>query len=83
MVRAGAGRSHLGSVSWMRGTPVWSPYTTAKAAIQGLTRTLARERAAQHPGEFAGAWSDRHPRQRELWIRPGGREFLDQQMPQV
>ena len=33
----------LGSVSWMRGRPGMVGYTTAKAAINGLTRTLARE----------------------------------------
>ncbi|NIC05657.1 SDR family oxidoreductase [Halomonas sp. DX6] len=34
---------NLGSVSWMRGNPSMSGYTTAKAGIHGLTRTLARE----------------------------------------
>jgi NAD(P)-dependent dehydrogenase (short-subunit alcohol dehydrogenase family) len=33
----------LGSVSWMRGRPGMAAYTTAKAAINGMTRTLARE----------------------------------------
>jgi NAD(P)-dependent dehydrogenase (short-subunit alcohol dehydrogenase family) len=33
----------LGSVSWMRGRPGMATYTTAKAAINGMTRTLARE----------------------------------------
>ena len=33
----------LGSVSWMRGRPGMVGYTTAKAAIHGLTKTLARE----------------------------------------
>ena len=32
----------MGSVSWMRGNPVMVGYTTAKAAINGMTRTLAR-----------------------------------------
>ena len=34
---------NMGSVSWMRGRPNLSGYTTAKAGILGLTRTLARE----------------------------------------
>ncbi|MCG7599680.1 SDR family oxidoreductase [Halomonas sp. McH1-25] len=34
---------NLGSVAWMRGNPAMSGYTTAKAGIHGLTRTLARE----------------------------------------
>jgi NAD(P)-dependent dehydrogenase (short-subunit alcohol dehydrogenase family) len=43
MARAGGGSIiNLGSVSWMRGRPNLSGYTTAKAAINGLTRTLAR-----------------------------------------
>ncbi|GAA4162404.1 SDR family NAD(P)-dependent oxidoreductase [Shinella granuli] len=33
----------MGSVSWMRGNPVMVGYTTAKAAINGMTRTLARD----------------------------------------
>ena len=44
MARRGAGSVVLmGSVSWMRGRPGMVGYTTAKAAIHGLTRTLARE----------------------------------------
>jgi NAD(P)-dependent dehydrogenase (short-subunit alcohol dehydrogenase family) len=34
---------NMGSVSWMRGRPRLAGYTTAKAGILGLTRTLARE----------------------------------------
>ncbi len=44
MARSGGGSIvMLGSVSWMRGRPGMAGYTTAKAAINGLTRTLARE----------------------------------------
>ena len=32
-----------GSVSWMRRRPGFVSYTTSKAAIHGLTRTLAQE----------------------------------------
>jgi NAD(P)-dependent dehydrogenase (short-subunit alcohol dehydrogenase family) len=32
-----------GSISWMRGRPGMVGYTTAKAAINGMTKTLARE----------------------------------------
>ena len=82
MVRAGGGSIiNLGSVSWMRGTPGMVAYTTAKAAIHGLTRTLARELGPHNirvnslvPGAIDT------PRQRELWITPElEREFLDQQ----
>ena len=44
MAAAGGGSIvNMGSVSWMRGRPNLVGYTTAKAAILGLTRTLARE----------------------------------------
>lgn len=44
MERAGGGSIvNMGSVSWMRGRPNLVGYTTAKAGILGLTRTLARE----------------------------------------
>lgn len=44
MAAAGGGSIvNMGSVSWMRGRPRLVGYTTAKAAILGLTRTLARE----------------------------------------
>lgn len=33
----------LGSIAWLRGTTGMIGYTTAKAAVQGLVRTLARE----------------------------------------
>ena len=44
MAKAGRGSViMLGSISWMRGRPGMVGYTTAKAAINGMTRTLARE----------------------------------------
>ncbi len=44
MAAAGGGSIvNMGSVSWMRGRPSLVGYTTAKAGILGLTRTLARE----------------------------------------
>ena len=44
MAAAGGGAViNMGSVSWMRGRPHLVGYTTAKAGILGLTRTLARE----------------------------------------
>jgi NAD(P)-dependent dehydrogenase (short-subunit alcohol dehydrogenase family) len=82
MARAGGGSIiNLGSVSWMRGTPGMAAYTAAKAAIHGLTRTLARELGTRNirvnslvPGAIDT------PRQRALWITPElEREFLAQQ----
>ena len=72
---------NLGSVSWMRGRPELAGYTTAKAAINGLTRTLARELGGRNirvncivPGAIATE------RQRALWLSPEKeRQFLDQQ----
>jgi len=44
MAQAGGGAVvNMGSVSWMRGRPNLVGYTTSKAGILGLTRTLARE----------------------------------------
>ncbi|MEO1105835.1 MAG: SDR family oxidoreductase, partial [Pseudomonadota bacterium] len=44
MVSAGGGAIvNIGSNSWMQGAAGLLPYTTAKAAIHGLTRSLARE----------------------------------------
>jgi NAD(P)-dependent dehydrogenase (short-subunit alcohol dehydrogenase family) len=82
MAAAGGGSIvNLGSVSWMRGRPDLAGYTTAKAAINGLTRTLARELGPRNirvncivPGAIATE------RQRALWVSPEKeREFLEQQ----
>jgi NAD(P)-dependent dehydrogenase (short-subunit alcohol dehydrogenase family) len=70
MARAGGGSIiNLGSVSWMRGRTGLAAYTTAKAGIHGLTRTLARELGPRGirvnsivPGAIATA------RQQALWI---------------
>ena len=44
MAAAGGGSIvNFGSVSWVRKTPGMVGYTTAKAAVEGLTRTMARE----------------------------------------
>ena len=49
MAAAGGGSViNMGSVSWMRGRPNLVGYTTAKAGILGLTRTLARELGARN-----------------------------------
>jgi NAD(P)-dependent dehydrogenase (short-subunit alcohol dehydrogenase family) len=82
MARAGGGSViNLGSVSWMRGVPGMVAYTASKAAINGLTRTLARELGPQNIRVNAivpGAIDT--PRQRQLWIgAEKEREFLAQQ----
>ncbi len=82
MARRGGGAVvMLGSVSWMRGRPGMVGYTTAKAAIHGLTRTLARELGPDGirvnclvPGAILTE------RQQKLWLSPEKeREFLDLQ----
>jgi NAD(P)-dependent dehydrogenase (short-subunit alcohol dehydrogenase family) len=67
----------MGSVSWMRSMLGMVVYTTAKAAINGLNKTLARELGAQGirvnclvPGAV------RTPRQDALWTKPGDHERL-------
>jgi NAD(P)-dependent dehydrogenase (short-subunit alcohol dehydrogenase family) len=69
--RGGGSIIMLGSVSWMRGMPGMAGYTTAKAAINGLTRTLARELGPSGvrvncivPGAILTE------RQRALWLTP-------------
>ena len=82
MAQAGGGAIvNLGSVSWMRGRTGIAAYTTAKAAIHGLTRTLARELGSANirvnslvPGAIATA------RQKALWSAPDKeRAFIDAQ----
>lgn len=72
---------NMGSVSWMRGRPKLAGYTTAKAGILGLTRTLARELGGRNirvnavvPGAIVTE------RQTELHRDPAAdRRFLDAQ----
>lgn len=82
MIQRGRGSILLmGSVSWMRGRPGLVGYTTAKAAIAGLTRTLARELGPSGirvnclvPGAIATE------RQQALWRTPElDRQLLDLQ----
>lgn len=78
---------NMGSISWIRGRPGMVCYTTAKAALNGMTRTLARELGASGirvnslvPGAIRTA------RQDAMWASdPAGLElanqnFIDQQM---
>jgi len=82
MIRLGGGSIvNMGSVSWMRATPGMVAYTTAKAGINGLTRTLARELGVHRirvncvvPGAI------HTERQKKLWFTPElDRQFLDGQ----
>ena len=62
---------NLGSVSWVRGAVMFPAYSTAKAAIHGLTRSLAKDLGKYNirinsiaPGSIATA------RQSKLWLKP-------------
>lgn len=80
---AGRGGSIIlfGSVSWMRGRPGLVGYTTSKAAINGLARTLAREYGGDGirvncivPGAILTE------RQKALWLTPElNQQFIDLQ----
>lgn len=78
MIDAGGGSViMMGSISWMRGRPGMAGYTTSKAGINGLTRTLARELGDKNirvncivPGAIVT------PRQRALWLKPGDDEMF-------
>lgn len=82
MIAAGGGVIlNLGSVSWMRGRPELAAYTTAKAGIMGLTRSLARELGVHGirvnsivPGAVVTA------RQRAMHVSPQKeRQLIDEQ----
>ena len=72
---------NMGSVSWMRGRPGMPAYTASKAAIMGLTRTLARTLGGMGirvnslvPGAIVTA------RQQALWVDAAAeQQFLEQQ----
>jgi len=72
MAKSGGGSIiNMGSISWMRGMDGMVAYTTAKAAINGLTRTLARELGTSGirvnsvvPGAILTQ------RQKDLWLTP-------------
>lgn len=81
MARGSGAIIMLGSISWMRGRPGMVSYTTSKAAINGLTRTLAREYG---PGGVrvncivpGAILTDR---QAALWLTPElNQQFIDLQ----
>ena len=78
MIELGGGSIiNMGSVSWMRATPGMAAYTAAKAAINGLTRTLARELGSQNirvNSVVPGATMTE--RQRKLWFNPEAEQAI-------
>ena len=82
MAAAGGGSIiNLGSISWMRGRPNLVGYTASKAAVSGISRTLARELGEQNirvnalvPGAIVTS------RQGALWRNPEeDRRFIELQ----
>ena len=70
---------NLGSITWLVGDPDCIAYVTAKSAITGLTRALARELGPERirvncvmPG-----WVMTE-RQLELWVTPAGERQIDE-----
>lgn len=76
MIAAGGGAIiNMGSNSWFEAGGGFPAYTTAKAAVQGLTRTMARD-LGQHRirvNAVIPGWIMTE-RQKELWVTP---EALD------
>lgn len=72
MAAAGGGSIiNLGSTSWMKGAPGMIAYTTAKAAILGFTKSLARELGAAgiRVNAVAPGWVMTE-RQKSRWATP-------------
>jgi NAD(P)-dependent dehydrogenase (short-subunit alcohol dehydrogenase family) len=88
MTRRGSGVIiNMGSISWMRGRPGMVCYTTAKAALNGMTRTLARELGAHGirvnslvPGAIKTARQDAMWSSDPAGLAAANQLFIDQQM---
>jgi NAD(P)-dependent dehydrogenase (short-subunit alcohol dehydrogenase family) len=70
---------NLGSISWMQGEADCIAYVTAKSAVNGLTRGLARELGPENirvncvvPGWIMTK------RQLDLWVTPEGEKQIDE-----
>ncbi|GIQ74728.1 SDR family NAD(P)-dependent oxidoreductase [Bradyrhizobium sp. RD5-C2] len=74
MKRAGGGSIvNIGSVSWVIGQGNMPCYTTAKSAVQGLTRALARDLGPHNVrvNSILPGWIMTR-RQQDLWLTPEG-----------
>ncbi|VIO74530.1 Sulfoquinovose 1-dehydrogenase [Bradyrhizobium ivorense] len=80
MTRAGGGAIiNIGSVSWVIGQGNMPCYTTAKSAVQGLTRALARDLGPNNVrvNSILPGWIMTQ-RQRDNWLTPAGEAELMQ-----
>src|SRR5690606_6506487 len=79
MMKAAGGGSiiNMGSTSWMIGQGGMPCYTTSKAAVQGLTRSLARDFGPFNVrvNSIAPGWIMTE-RQKTLWLTPEGEAEL-------
>jgi D-xylose 1-dehydrogenase len=85
MIAAGGGSViNLGSDSWWRATGGFPVYTTAKAAVHGLTRGMARDLGKHRirVNTLVPGWTMTE-RQKELWVTPEGlaRQLEEQCLP--
>jgi NAD(P)-dependent dehydrogenase (short-subunit alcohol dehydrogenase family) len=74
MIHAGGGAIvNMGSVSWVIGQGNMPCYTTAKSAVQGLTRALARDLGPNNVrvNSILPGWIMTQ-RQQDLWLTPEG-----------
>ena len=80
MIKAGRGSIiNTGSISWMIMTPKIPVYETAKAAIHGLTRSMARElgKSGIRVNTLAPGWVMTE-RQLTHWLDAAGEKALDE-----
>jgi D-xylose 1-dehydrogenase len=78
MSKAGGGSIvNMGSVSWVLGQGNMPCYTTAKSAVQGLTRALARDLGPNNVrvNSILPGWIMTQ-RQQDLWLTPEGEAEL-------
>jgi NAD(P)-dependent dehydrogenase (short-subunit alcohol dehydrogenase family) len=70
---------NFGSITWMVGDPDCPAYVTAKAAIYGMTRALAREFGPEHirVNCMVPGWVMTE-RQMRLWLTPAGERQIDE-----
>lgn len=76
--RGGGSIVNLGSISWKTGTAGMIGYTTAKAAVHGMTRCLARELGPDmiRVNTLTPGWVMTE-RQRTLWVDAEGEAQMD------
>ena len=81
MQAAGGGSIiNMGSISWMTRTGGMPAYTTAKAAVQGLTRSLARDLGPHNirVNTVVPGWVMTE-RQLNMWVDDEGNRTMDRE----